>query len=202
MYASFRKTSIYPYDPNAIDSAIFKPSEALQQGTSPLNIQPSEKEVYQFFCNKTQTSMKQPTKKRTYLSSVVSGKAITEDVMVQRIHEHEDYRNTKTKSQKLNNTEQPGPFGIIKILSPVHAIDESSDDAADIDVCCVCNQFTPSAVRLSTSLMYVRWVQCSQCVHWVHLLYCSQVRVVRRVKRSCVLTVYGRSEIIYNIYLC
>ncbi|KAH3783533.1 hypothetical protein DPMN_161472 [Dreissena polymorpha] len=29
LQASFRRTGIYPYDPNAIDSSVFKPSEAL-----------------------------------------------------------------------------------------------------------------------------------------------------------------------------
>ncbi|KAH3773518.1 hypothetical protein DPMN_174880 [Dreissena polymorpha] len=69
VYASFRKTSIYPYNPNAIDSSIFKPSEARQQGTSPVNIQPSEKEVSQLFCNKeaNMTSKRQPTKSESTL---------------------------------------------------------------------------------------------------------------------------------------
>ncbi|KAH3826573.1 hypothetical protein DPMN_128481 [Dreissena polymorpha] len=39
------------------------------------------------------------------LSLVVSGKAITEDVMVHRIEAHEDERNKKTKSQKLRKTD-------------------------------------------------------------------------------------------------
>ncbi|KAH3810178.1 hypothetical protein DPMN_138567 [Dreissena polymorpha] len=54
-------------DPNVIDSSIFKQSEALQQETSPLNIQSSGKEVSQFFCNKEANikSKKQPTKQAT-----------------------------------------------------------------------------------------------------------------------------------------
>ncbi|KAH3809826.1 hypothetical protein DPMN_138206 [Dreissena polymorpha] len=65
--ASFRKTGIYPYYPNAIDSSVFKPSEALQQETSSLQsiIQPSETEVDKFFCIKEANiiSKKQATKR-------------------------------------------------------------------------------------------------------------------------------------------
>jgi hypothetical protein len=184
LQASFRRTGIYPYDPNAIDSSVFKPSEALQQETSSLQsiIQPSETEVSQFFCNKEANiiSKKQATKKRKYLSSVVSGKPITEDVIIQKIQDHEEGRNKKTKTQKL--TVQPGPSGTVKAVSPVPALpaDESSGDEDETEVCCVCSLFTPSAVRQSSSLVFVKWVQCSACGHWVHLIYCTKLRVVRR----------------------
>ncbi|KAH3783527.1 hypothetical protein DPMN_161466 [Dreissena polymorpha] len=91
LQASFGKTGIYPYDPNAIDSSVFKPSEALEQETSSLQsiIQPSNTEVSQFFCNKERylISKKQATKMRKYLSAVVSGKPITEDVIIKKNHE-------------------------------------------------------------------------------------------------------------------
>ncbi|KAH3791568.1 hypothetical protein DPMN_145056 [Dreissena polymorpha] len=39
------------------------------------------------------------------------------------------------------------------MLSHIPAFDEALEDEANTDVCCVCNHTTPSAVRLSTSLV-------------------------------------------------
>ncbi|KAH3872359.1 hypothetical protein DPMN_035575 [Dreissena polymorpha] len=74
----------------------------------------------------------------------------------------------KTKTQKL--TVQPGPSGIDKAMSPVPAtpVDESLEDEDETEMCCVCSLFTPSAVRQSSSLVFV------------HLIYCTKLRVVRR----------------------
>ena len=54
----------------------------------------------------------------------------------------------------------------------------SSED--EDEKCCVCGKFTPDAVRYSESVIFTKWVSCDGCNHWTHLIYCTNVRVVRR----------------------
>ena len=92
--SSFRKAGIYPFNPDVVDPVNFKPSEALQHdiedrpSSNTTEVAQSTSEVAQstptcteFFKAKeaSVSSKKQPTKKRRYLSAVISGKVITED---------------------------------------------------------------------------------------------------------------------------
>jgi len=193
LQASFRKTGIFPFNPSAVDPSIFKPSEALQQETCPETSekQTSEKqsvciEPLQFFAEKaaTVTAKKPATKKRRVLSTVVSGRAITEDCIIDQIKQHENaMAKTTPKSQKSISEPLPGPSGTAK-AKPTKAVHEDSDGSLEEDsneeVCCVCNLFTPVELQKSSSLIFVKWVQCTKCGHWVHLMFCTPVRVVRR----------------------
>lgn len=56
-----------------------------------------------------------------------------------------------------------------------------SEDSEDISIsgeelCCVCKMSTPDAARNSTSLIFVKWLQCYKCRHWVQINYyiCTQ----------------------------
>ncbi|XP_053385176.1 uncharacterized protein LOC128550335 [Mercenaria mercenaria] len=187
LQASFRKTGIYPYNPNAVDPSNFKPSEALQQETTPKSSDSqhtTSKDPSQFFGSKAAgiTSKKPPTKKRRYLSYVVSGKAITEEPVIEQIKEHENAKAKKSTSpsRKSKSEPQPGPSGTARPVTTSADSDVSLDEDTDTDLCCVCNLFTPQEVRQSTSLIFVKWVQCTKCGHWVHLRFCTPVRVVRR----------------------
>ncbi|XP_053401882.1 uncharacterized protein LOC123566337 isoform X1 [Mercenaria mercenaria] len=162
LQASFRKTGIYPYNPSAVDPSNFKPSEALQQETTP-EITDSQhttsKDPSQFFGSKAAqiTSKKPPTKKRRYLSSVVSGKAITEEPVIEQIKDHEKAKAKKPKSQsqKSKSEPQPGPSGTARPVTTSADSDVSLDEESDTDLCCVCNLFTPQEVRQSTSLIFL-----------------------------------------------
>ncbi|KAH3751694.1 hypothetical protein DPMN_186263 [Dreissena polymorpha] len=67
----------------------------------------------------------------------------------------------------------------------------SSDDESidDEEKCCVCNLFTPQEVSGATSLIFTKWAQCygvrngRPCLHWTHLSYCTNARVVRRQEK-------------------
>ena len=48
------------------------------------------------------------------------------------------------------------------------------------ELCCVCKKFTPEELRKSISLVFAKWAQCDRCSHWVHLVYCTTQRVIRR----------------------
>jgi hypothetical protein len=145
---------------------------------------PPANESSQFFSTKAAniTSKKPPTKKHRYLSSVVSGKPITEAYKMDKIREHENAK--KPKSLKNKSDPQPGTSGTARPTTckpkdtDVMDSDVALEEDLDTEVCCVCNLFTPQELRQSTSLLFVKWVQCTKCGHWVHLIYCTSVRVV------------------------
>ena len=58
---------------------------------------------------------------------------------------------------------------------------ESESEISEDEKCCVCKKFMPDEARKSVSLIFTKWAQCDRCDHWVHLIYCTSVRVVRRV---------------------
>jgi hypothetical protein len=152
-----------------------------------------------FFTNKetSLTCKKPPTKKRKYLSTIVSGKAITEDDMFEAIKEHEAARkpsstgkgkktSEKGKKQNKSNKSDPVPStSVIRKQTEVFTNVDNDDDGDDNSIdesekCCVCNKFTPDEVRNSVSLVFTKWVQCDKCGHWTHLKYCTNIAVVRR----------------------
>ena len=91
----------------------------------------------------------------------------------------------KPKSKKRMVEPQPGNPGTYKPAntelhqaSPLQSEEESLDDESEF--CCVCNLFTAAELKHCTTLTFVKWVQCTKCEHWVHLVFCTSVRVVRR----------------------
>jgi hypothetical protein len=50
----------------------------------------------------------------------------------------------------------------------------------DDEKCCVCKLFTPEEVRESPCLIFTKWLHCDQCKHWVHLIYSTEKRVIRK----------------------
>lgn len=81
-------------------------------------------------------------------------------------------------------TSVPGPSKTV--VPPVVAVDPSSDsdtdsDMTDEDKCCVCNKFYVNRSDIQF-IKLISWGQCDfqNCGHWVHLKYCTSVRVLRR----------------------
>ena len=250
LQSSFRRSGIYPFNPNAVHPSNFKPAEVLEQEEScdpapqaevsqvvaPVevssdvaiadrpedasDVEPvqgipvSMKEPLAFFADKQKklTEKKRQTKKRKYLSTIVSGKAVTEEKTVSAIKAHEANRRKpaskvgkpkaskpvkkakakkqvkckKTQKSPQTNISEPtaGPSGLCAKGGAINL--ESSDSQSDDDEipdeekCCVCKKYTPEAVRNSVSIIFPKWVQCDNCPHWTHLIYCTKVRVIRR----------------------
>ncbi|XP_052088188.1 uncharacterized protein LOC127725302 [Mytilus californianus] len=81
-----------------------------------------------------------------------------------------------------SDSQKPGTSGVGKCVSD-WAIDSESESESEIredEKCCVCKKFVPEQVRQSSSLIFTKWAQCEKCERWVHLIYCTKVRVIRR----------------------
>ncbi|MES9880618.1 MAG: hypothetical protein ABW185_07025 [Sedimenticola sp.] len=162
-----------------------------------------ESDQNQFFETKLQQlkTVKSGKKKtRRSVSKIVSGKPITEDNVHKLVKDYESTkkiprkrkqptskqvtvkpRTTRTKKVcKRVSSPQPGPSHISVNRSVTDSSSDSDEEVAEKDKCCVCHKFTPDAVRKAVSLIFVKWVACKKCEHWVHLSYCTQVNVIRR----------------------
>ena len=152
LQSAFRRCGIYLFNPNAVDQTNFRPSEVLQYSEQPpatqthLSIisQPNPKSpglidsqtpplrqvnddpAGNFFSlkEKKMNEKKTQTKKRKYLSTIISGMALTENETVCKIHEHMSNKkkpvqkkssknikdkNTTRKNSNLPSEPQPGP---------------------------------------------------------------------------------------------
>ena len=139
---------------------------------------------------------KRKTNPRKSISKIVAGKEVTEEVLdkmkdiesrmkeSKRKQQKKSQSNDKTKKMKTKVVEpQPGP-SCINLVPDSPSIDSDSDDEQSL--CCVCKKFTPAELSESVSLVFAKSAQCDgiknglTCLHWVHLIYCSPVRVIRK----------------------
>ena len=76
----------------------------------------------------------------------------------------------------------PGPSHIPTTNTNNTSESDSEDEnqISDDEKCCVSKLFTPKEVRESPCLIFTKWIQCDQCRHWVHLIYCTEKRVIRK----------------------
>ena len=146
-------------------------------------------------------------KKRKTLSSVISGKAVTEAPVVENIMCHLSQQKTakhsialdlskesrkksdsskgKGKVKKTTETFVPpfkeviaaGPSGV---NPPENLSDTEDDHVEESDCCCICKSYYPPQKKNLDHIVIVNWGQCSNCSHWTHLSFCSPVRVLRR----------------------
>ena len=93
-------------------------------------------------------------------------------------------KKTKLKGKKTNimDSQMPGPSHI----PTTNTNNSSESDYEDENIisddikCCVCKLFTPKEVRESPCLIFTKLVQCDHCRHWVHLIYCTEKRAIRK----------------------
>ena len=89
----------------------------------------------------------------------------------------------KTKFEKRESP-KPSTFGLnlTKRAGPISLVSESESEDFDDDIpCCVCNKCgQPEELRNCDFITITKWANCDVCDHWTHLIYCTDVRVVRR----------------------
>ena len=87
----------------------------------------------------------------------------------------------KRLQRQRNRDESPQPGPSTYYIDDSLDMDTTDDEeVAEEEKSCVCKQLTPSKIRQSSALTFVSWVKCDTCGHWVHFIYETNVRVVRR----------------------
>ena len=215
--AAFRKTGIYPLEKTVVSEHQLMPSLVFKGKQNELvtvnedeNSEKNNKNILRlekasgFLQKRGGDVLKAATlakKPRRNISSVVAGKAITEDEVFVKIQQYKSAsEQTKTKSSKnQTNTkchtsvtpkepspesQQPSTSGImVKNKSAIFSegLSESdTDDESPSEKCCICQRNEPPQLRDLPYITFVNWANCDRCPHWVHLKFCIPQRVVRK----------------------
>lgn len=123
-----------------------------------------------------------------------SGVAITGDTYLQELEAHEKNkeaipRTAGTKQMQVPHKKssvlspKPSCSGLHLKKVPLTQISTDSDtdsDSDDDECCCVCSRRSPPNIDKFPQLKIINWASCDKYGHWVHLAYCTLVRVVRR----------------------
>jgi hypothetical protein len=213
--SAFKKTGIFPLNTQAISPDQFVPSEPYttppkEKVTSTEN-QEETVDLDAFFQSAEEVIEKKKEfnqgVKKNSVSSLVSGKEITNPLIHKEIKEKSDPKSSEphstSKKRKSNDCPKssgkrpipskqqtqsaelslqepiPGPSHI----NLVNTTDFSSDEEIeDNDKCCVCKLFQPKELHGCVSLVFTKWAQCdsSGCSHWTHLQFCCRQTVIRR----------------------
>ncbi|XP_063401995.1 uncharacterized protein LOC134686219 [Mytilus trossulus] len=120
-------------------------------------------------CKKTGKQNKKNTS--TSASSLTSGPS----------HTKPGPSNISNKPGTSHKSPKPGPSHIY-IDDSMDFSDTDNEDIPEVELYCVCKQFTPNQIRLGVGVELTKWVQCDnyRCKHWTHLKYCTELRAVRR----------------------
>lgn len=91
-------------------------------------------------------------------------------------------KSTNNKSACLLSP-KPSTSGLNK--NNPHSVSDSEistdeDEIPEKDLCCMCKKLSPPNLSKLPYLKIISWGCCDACGHWTHLIFCSEVRVVRR----------------------
>jgi len=205
--AAFKKSGIYPLNPDVVSDLDIAPSlsfpAANESGNSKTK-QPETKVVNTntdaantFLNNRGGNILEnvKVAKTRNTLSKVVGGKAITNEDVITKMQNHihsqstsmkrkfippfKDPQTHKKETSKLNNTKGKQPQVKHKKVKTITAMDSDDDTESEEEKCCVCGKFYPEKSDYD-HIKIVQWGQCDTCNKWVHLSFCTRVKVLRR----------------------
>ena len=86
-------------------------------------------------------------------------------------------KSEKSRSNKPCSSSKPGPSNIY-VSDSSQSVDE--DEMSESEKCCVCKLYEPKELHLCDSLIFVKWAECTLCSHCVHLMFCSEKRLLER----------------------
>jgi hypothetical protein len=149
------------------------------------------KSISKIIAGKAITEPETSTKVREYLTSVSAPNkskptpikkktpVFKTPVLVKQSVAKTSRSDSCTPVQSTSGLQKSG--GPIDLNTPVHSEDDSDiSDVEDEEKCCQCGKFQPDELVNCQSVVFVKWAQCDICKHWTHLIYCSNVRVIRR----------------------
>ncbi|XP_053374341.1 uncharacterized protein LOC128546943 [Mercenaria mercenaria] len=194
--AGFRKTGIYPLRKEVISPEKLIPCESFREDKpiEKVKAMKAGKDAVGEFLR-----IKEERQQREMCSTCICGKkkvqkpnaagtAITGDKYMEELEEYEKNKtiNKAKATQKTMPLDSPKPStsgNNINRTKPV-TVDSDTDfddeETNESDVCCVCKKSSPPAIHELPALKIVNWAQCDNCMHWVHLAFCTSTRVVRR----------------------
>ena len=192
---AFRKCGLYPFNSEVISDSSIAPSLSFTiESNAPLTSvndtirsQAAEK-FLQEKGGKILQNVDTAKKVRNTLSKVIGGKSITEDDTIEKIKEHIDKQKTrKATSRKGKRKCDKSPVASTsglpikkgkKCLTFTEDSDSSQEDIAENEKCIICKKFSPDTTKLPYVII-VKWGCCDKCNGWVHLQFCSPMRVLR-----------------------
>ena len=228
--SAFRKTGIYPVNPSSISEVKTLPSlvyigkaeitssSTNGEGSTTTSGENDSCPAENFFNKRggeillAVGKVKQP---RRNLSSIIAGRAITEQDVFEKIQAFNDTSKSgqsrkgksirkehskekgkeKGKSLEIQRTEiektesstdRAGPSKVLNSdVESVSPVLSDEEVISEEKECCVCGRLEPEQLNFNPYIEFVRWGQCD-CGHWIHLSYCVKDRVVRRnTKITC-----------------
>lgn len=189
--SAFRKSGIYPYNNQEITEVQTAPA-VIYQSLNNTDVPQETPETTASFLDSRKITQVVQRPKKTFnppikiVGNLLSGNNVASLLEQQQKRESLETKKTKAKSQTKNKRASPKPStsGLSVTTGkplPVFLSDTSSDsEAEDGELCCVCKQSSPSQLQDCMALVFVKWGQCDVCGHWVHLSFCTDVRVLRR----------------------
>lgn len=185
-----------------------KPSSLYEDETSVANVtcvsndvqaEPELSQQKDFFECRSAEVCKKVVKKRRNVSDVVGGKALEGNTVEKlKIYVHESSAKKSKCSKSINPANSkshcvkhlqnkvpkpvsplPGP-SCVNLLSEDSVDSESELGSEPGEICCVCKSFYVPREKRDGSLFFVNWVGCDVCNHWVHLKFCTDLRVARK----------------------
>lgn len=197
--SAFRKTGIYPFQADVIQPESLYTCESFREEkpVEKVKAMKSGKEAVEKFlqskeeeltANKSKHCRCQCSckKRKTSNKPDAGGKEITSDDYITCITNYENSRNNNQIEISKPVSPKPSTSGQQVILAsqsyPDHTEEYESDEESIIeeDLCCICKRMSPPRLNEYPDLKIVNWGKCDQCGHWVHLMFCSPVRVIRR----------------------
>ena len=197
-------STIYPVNDVSTNQDDNEPSMTIAIEQSTVNTNKNVNTEIDYLKSRLITTVKQRPRKKYIPPPTVTGNLLSDSNVI-TLREQEEKRKsknvekpTKSKEKSLEMREQSSknsrppkskPKPCTSGVQSKHIIDQQEEAPLDEsqnstdteeDMCCVCHKRFPAALSGCTSLVIVKWGQCDQCGHWVHLRYCTSVSVLRR----------------------
>ncbi|XP_045213569.1 uncharacterized protein LOC123564232 [Mercenaria mercenaria] len=204
LIAAFKKSGIYPINRDQLTPSQTAPSAIYQEvvnevDTTEENTTGTENEKELSFLDKRKiTKVLQVQKKRkvppavhgNLMSPTKSSKLKRPSESTLQIKPENENKSSSKKSVKSSKHVEkksplPGTSGLnLKTTSGIPVDTDSDSDSYveddETDKCVVCKKSSPDAFTCAYTIEIIKWGRCDSCSGWVHLKYCTPVRVLRR----------------------